>query len=398
MPSLSWLFVLTLIGYPITGLLASALDLESTTLSVPFRAAVVLLALWTLSRARPDKCNSESMRWLFAFWLVYFIRLAWDWLVAGVPGSMEAMIFFILTVVIPCRALAFGASSMSERSATLLLIWMGAGVCAVAVLMNTLQVGSGRSLTEQTGRLSFEAINPISLGHVAATTLIAIICLAQHRLSRVHWIALIPAVLLAGACLVLAASRGPVVALGLAAIAFVAGTRRWRLLLLMALPLLLQVLDSDRELWLRFANIDEDVSALERLLLQGNAIEQFLNHPLLGSAFVELEFLEYPHNLFIETAMALGVLGSVILIAVLVKASISAVQLARRGRLLVPLLFAQYLVGAQLSGAIYGNVGLWATVALLISLAHNSVLAPAPKRSQRATPRTRTAGSLASRP
>ncbi len=392
-PSLTWLFVLTLVGYPIAGLLASGLDWESTVVSIPFRAAVLLLSVWVLSRARPSQPRRQAMQWLFAFWLVYLIRLVWDWLVAGVPGSLEATIFFILTVVIPCRALALGAPALSERNAVQSLVWIGTAICAAAVLMHFLQVGSERSLTERTGRLSFEAINPITLGHVATTTLIAVLCLTQRRLSAMNWMALIPAVLVAGTCLVLAASRGPVVALALAAIAFVASTRRWRWLLLMALLLLPQLPSQDGELWVRFASIDEDDSALQRLLLQGNAIAQFLSHPLLGNAFVELEFLEYPHNLFIESAMALGIVGSAILVTVLFKALLAALRLSRRGQLLIPLLFVQYFVSAQLSGAIWGNAGLWATTALLISLA--PVSAPRRKGRQLAPRPTNTLGPMA---
>ena len=85
----------------------------------------------------------------------------------------------------------------------------------------------------------------------------------------------------------------------------------------MALLLLPQLLDEDGELWRRFSTIEEDVSALDRLLLQGNAISQYLDRPILGSAFVELRLLTYPHNLFIETAMALGVVGLVVLVAML---------------------------------------------------------------------------------
>lgn len=364
-----WLFVMTLAGYPIAGLLASLLDWDSALTSFPFRAGVVLLALWVLARVAPDRGASNlSLRWLFGFWLIYLVRLVWDGLVAGVPGSQEAIAFFMLAVVIPCSVLAFRGRSLPEVKTALLVVWIGAGICAAAVLMYLLEIGTERSTTELTRRLSFEAINAISLGHVGATTLIAILCLTQHRLRSVTWLAMIPAALAAGTCLILAASRGPMVALGVAAVAFAGATGRWRWLLVMALLLLPQLLSEDSEIWRRFSTIEDDDSSLERLLLQGNAIAQFLDRPILGSAFVELRMLTYPHNLFIETAMALGVVGLVVLCVVLYKGIATAIPRTRRGAGLVPLLFVQYFVGVQFSGAIWGNAGLWATTALLIGL------------------------------
>ena len=63
-----WLFVMTLAGYPIAGLLASLFDWDSTLTSFPFRAGVVLLALWVLARVPAGRDPlPPALRWLFAF-------------------------------------------------------------------------------------------------------------------------------------------------------------------------------------------------------------------------------------------------------------------------------------------------------------------------------------------
>lgn len=375
--SLEWLLVLTLIGYPIAGLLSSAFDWNSTVTSIPFRAGIFLLTLWIIFRAHPTRQKNRPLRWLLWFWLIYLIRLIWDWAVIGVPGSLETLVYFVVTTLLPCIALTYWPPRMQTHRVASKLVWMGAGICAAAILMDSLQIGVERSLTERTGRLSFEAVNPITLGHVAATTLIAILCMMHRRLDAITRVGLTFASAAAATCLVLAASRGPLVALGAAAIAFVGATGRWHWLAILALLFLPSALDQDNELWTRFLSIDEDQSALARLLLQGNAIAQFLNNPILGSAYIELEFLEYPHNLFIETGMALGIIGISLLFIFLAKSASVAMRLARRSELLIPMLFMQYFIGAQLSGAIFGNAGLWATTAILLSLARR----PGPKKT-----------------
>jgi hypothetical protein len=64
--------------------------------------------------------------------------------------------------------------------------------------------------------------------------------------------------------------------------------------------------------------------------------------------------------------MALGLLGLALLLAIVFQAVRMAARQLRRGQLLVPLLFAQYIVGAQFSGAIWGASALWACTALLL--------------------------------
>lgn len=327
---------------------------------------MLALALWWRSPTLARWWRHH--RWLMAFLLLYLARLIWDWLIADVPGAAEATVFFLLTALLPCAALALAAPGMPERPAALLLVAIGGAVSAGAVLMQLLGLGMDHSLTEQTGRLSFEAVNPITLGHVAATTLIASLCLMRHRLGifRMGWV--IAAAFAAGVCLLLSASRGPALALALCTLVFVLAIGRWSWVMLITLLLVPAVLNEGSELWLRFVGIAEDESTSERLLLYNNAISQFLAHPLFGSAFVDPDTLTYPHNLFIETAMALGVVGLGALMPVLARASLRAIKQLRRNNILVPLLFVQYLFAAQLSGAIYGSAALWMTTALLVSL------------------------------
>jgi hypothetical protein len=379
-----WLFALTLVGYPVAGLIASLMDWGSTLTSIPFRVGVVVLALALWWRSPALTRWSRHHRWLMVFLLLYLARLIWDWAIADVHGAAEASIFFLLTVLLPCAALALAAPAMREIPAALLLVAIGGTVCAGAVLMQLLGLGVDQSLTEQTGRLSFEAVNPITLGHVATITLIASLCLTRHRPGALEMSWVIVAALAAGACLLLSASRGPALAFALCMLVFVLVTGRWRWIMLITLLLVSAVLIEGGELWLRFAGIAEDESTSERLLLQGNAISQFLAHPLFGSAFVDPELLTYPHNLFIETAMALGVVGLGILMLVLARACLRAIKQMRHGNILVPLLFVQYLFAAQLSGAIYGNAGLWMITALLVSLA--SYVSPTPAHAQTRPP------------
>ncbi|MBC7483362.1 MAG: O-antigen ligase family protein [Rhizobacter sp.] len=342
-----------------------------------------MLALLVWQRSPPLRVWWRQHRWLLAFWALYGARLLWDGLIGGQPGVPEALVFYVLTVLLPCTALGLNAVRFDERRTVRLLVLLGGVVCIGAIVMNTFGLGQERSLGDITDRLYFEALNPISLGHAAATTLIAAMCATQHRQDKASLLFTLTVAAAAGVCIALSGSRGPTLALGVGALLFVAATGRWGWLALALLVFLPQALNSDAELWQRFLTVTEDNSALERLLLQENAIQQFLSHPLLGSAYVELEFKEYPHNVIIECAMALGVVGLGILAATLWRAAKNAIALTRGGRLLLPLLFTQYFVAAQFSGALWGSSALWACAALLVGLAHSA----APQAASRRTPR-----------
>lgn len=363
----AWLFVGVVIGYPVAGLLASAMNWDSLITSIPLRILILGLSAWLWLTTRNPGRRRGGL-WLALFGAVYLLRLIWDLGVVQVPGAVEALAFFVATVAIPAAALWRGGSSMSETQTMRLMFMLGTAICIVALTMHTLGIGQDRSLTEVTGRLSFEALNPITIGHTAASTLIAALCMVRHGIKPRQAPLLIAGGVAAGATLLLAASRGPLLCLAAAGLVYAVATGRWFWLALIALTLAPFLFAADSELLLRFNTIEEDESALERLVLQANAIDQFLSSPLLGSAFVERELLTYPHNLFVETAMALGIVGLLLLLSILAKAARVVRHHIGAGHLLFVLLFVQYFVGAQLSGAIYGHGPLVVCLVLLLAM------------------------------
>jgi hypothetical protein len=374
--SAHWLFALTLIGYPIAGLTAALMNWESKVASIPFRAGLTLLALWVMVRALPHMRSWPVYGWLLLFWAMYLIRLLWDLMVANVPGSSDALVFYLMTVLLPCVALIAATTRLDEGQVGRLLIWFGFTVCAMAVLMNLLGLGADSSQAAITTRISYDAINPITLGHAATTTLIAAMCSLQSQAKRKRQTELLFVGAVAVTCLILAGSRGPILSLAACIAIFAFATRRWRWLWLVALLPAILILNPEGELLNRITDVSEGGCSVARLVVQGNAISQFLDFPIFGSAFVELVMLDYPHNLLIETAMALGIVGLFVLLLVFLKTGVLAVRQIRKGEFLFLLLFVQYFIGAQFSGSIYGSSGLWATTAVLLGLKYRKKTVP----------------------
>ena len=93
------------------------------------------------------------------------------------------------------------------------LALVGGAVCTLAIIMFAFGIGAERRLdtTSMDGRLTFEALNPITLGHIAASTLIALLCLTRFRLPSQAWMFVFGIGTAAGCALLLAGSRGPII-------------------------------------------------------------------------------------------------------------------------------------------------------------------------------------------
>ena len=365
--ALSWTFGLSVIGYPVAGLLAVFLGLPSTSTSFPFRALVVVMATLTLA-GNVNRAGKPGVPLpLTLFWFAYTARLALD-AALGVVGAADAMFFFVITVLIPAAALARAARGWDEMAAARIVFGFGVFICISAIVVEWNGFAGDRSLTEATGRLFLETVNPITFGHAGVSTLIAGLALYHDRRARFGVPVLVAGCALAVACTLMAASRGPVLALAICAIVFSIARRRWAVVLGLAAIATTVVVGSDLGDAFRFGKLEEDESALERLLLQANALQMFFDHPVFGAAYAESTLNTYPHNMFVETAMALGIVGLSIFIYLNMGCLRRCWTQLRGGRLLLPLLFIQYFVGFQTSGSLWGSYGYWACAAVLLGL------------------------------
>ncbi len=356
-----WLFSLSLVGYPLFGLLTALANTSSSVFSIPFRLGVLALAL-TLVTIRPQGRRplsvGEILLWVFA--LLYILRLTWDSF-DQIAGAGEAAVFFTIGTLAPCAALTFSRLDLAayEYPLTKILVAFGGMTCMLAICMHFLHLGEAQSLTVVTGRLSYFALNPISLGHVATTTLLAAFCMTRHRSNVLVWMAVALFSAAALLCLALTASRGPVLTLVVCAVVYMAATRNWKMIGGAVAVVLFVVFGDLGSIEQRFTGWDNDESIKARFALQFAALADFHQKPVLGSSFLDLTTASYPHNLFIESAMAMGVVGLLAALLLVAVALWRSIKLLNRGAMLIILLFIQYLLAAQFSGALYGSSALW---------------------------------------
>lgn len=256
-------------------------------------------------------------------------------------------------------------------------------VAAGGALLLLLELLGGGLQETLANRFSLSAQEyPIYLGRTSADGLIIAIygvLVATRAWTRLAAVAALPALAIA---LIAAGSRGPIVAFALAILVLVAlaastGQARRRLLIVgagllaaaLVVPLALPGATVGRALS-TLLGATGGLSSNGRSELWSQAFAAFSAHPLLGigtGGFGALHPTEpYPHNILLEMAAELGVVGALILLGVLLSA---AVALARAWRAssgrdsldaaVIIALFVAAIVNALFSGAISDNKEIW---------------------------------------
>jgi O-antigen ligase len=234
------------------------------------------------------------------------------------------------------------------------------------------------ALLDKIGQLSFSRVNQISLGHSGCSTVLAALLLAagtsSPRIRAIATMCIVTALVL----MYWTGSRGPIVSLacGLAVLAW-----WYRLELMRSTALLVPVIGlavlslakmdlllDEIGKQLRFSGAGTDMSSIERIEVLDLGIDAFLSHPIFGSAFA-IPGLGYPHNVFVEAGMAMGVVG-LLLFTVLVVRVLALVPPANRtDGSMMALVFIQFLIGGQFSGSLWSSQGIWIGAALMLGQA-----------------------------
>jgi len=367
------LFAVALFGYPITGSVISLLQVDSRLLSIPFRLLVGCLSIWVIVSARHLKINRVRQVMIF-IWLLYVLRLLYDWLVPHLQGADYALQYFIVSSILPASALMKAQVYGERRFAAMSFVIASAG--ALMGLLVALYGSGDDTGVDASGRLSLAALNPVSLGNEATSALLCGLVLWPGAKMR-HRMVLSCVFALLLWCLVLTGSKGPMLQLlvcgGLWAL------RRgyaWRLSIL-ALPLLVWLtLSTANPLATRLAESPDDPSTVDRIVMLTDSMQQIAGSPLIGSAFVELNSGYYPHNVFIESALALGVPMAFVFSGLMFVGAQRSWKSLKDDRDLLGLLFLQGLLQAATAGALFGAIQVWVILPMLFPAVSRTGKAP----------------------
>jgi O-antigen ligase len=399
---LAALYALTVVGFPLVSTVPTLVGVDSQAATVPFRIIVAALAVgilygWWVRGTRV--LFNAAVICTLALWALLVSRMFFDTMVDPLPGDLgiPASQFLLLSLGACYLPALAGLESPDARTLDLARVWIE--VLGAIAMLAILYVGlRGVFQGSVLYRLATPVLNPISVGHLGVSVLIVTLCGFAGsgpgaRLLR-SLLVLLSVIVVVGSV-----SRGPILAALVAALLLATRPRagaRIRLfgvvlrvaLVAAAIAAVVAAINYLEETGIidvveRLTETLQDVASQERTAMIVGAWQQFTEHPFVGSAFVERRFMMNPHNVILESLMAVGVVGLGLLL-VSMSASLVATQRVLRipgNHAWVGLIYVQYVINGMLSGSLFTDGTFWlfglGVMALAARLQHPSDGLPA---------------------
>ena len=380
-------YVGAVFAYPLlAGLLSIAGVEETPTPSVVLRVTVALLAVLALffARARAVVVPVPIVAAFAVFWTMYLGRIVADGFFRDVPMPISGTALLAYSVTFSLLPALVGFVGLDRRaSATAFRTLVAVGVITVVVISFDARSAIAALGDREFQRFGLEKLNPISMANVGGSIILlgAVGVFLGRGLALGQRLAFVALIALGAVLLVFGASRGPLVATALALVAFAVLTFNPRRMFLILVVLGVvgvaawqaYEVGSTRfgfDIVQRFLAAADDVDdgTGNRPLMWANAWSQFVGSPIWGDAIGERSTGYYPHNLVLEAFMATGLVGGAAYVYLQLQAVFAALGLLvkRDGSEWLALLFLQYLVTAQTTGAHWVNGAHWLTTVAVI--------------------------------
>lgn len=381
--------ILVLFGYQfVTTLFGSSLTVESSrTVTLPFRmlALAILLITWYLNRN--TKSNSKSLRILWIYWALLFVRMFYDLFVrTDIPtiSSDQRNVIILLTL-----GQAFIPSIVFSKCYKYidfdkLLTWsfvLTSATVLIAVFINTSSFLTGEVETGErlTANVALNSISTGTLGMMAI--IVAVELLRKRKFSFILRVFVYFMIYLDFVFMLRAGSRGPLLS-GLAVMLFVILSMTKNKAANIALLLMAGVI-----LWSAMDYLESAVSDISPVLhdrlyrdsmedqlygrdnLYSLAFSYFLESPIWGKYFAIYRggVMVWTHNILIESLLQLGIIGFAIMMTIIVKSckKVLSIGESKANYFWLALLLIAGICGAMVSSVFYTSTFISPLYALL---------------------------------
>ena len=372
------LLALSIFGYYSIAAAGSALFTDGGVDGLILRGVMFALLLLGVFLYSGNRDWSRAFVPMIIFSVFYIFRILHNYLISDSPPpwDMTAVLqLFFIGGLVP----AIAVSSMRTRLRDDGFSRVASTLCIVFIL--GLLFSSSISLFDpQDRRLQFDKINAISMGNMAATFLLYyFVFIAYNRRIRIEAVLFVLPLLW---IFVYAQSRGAYLAAAGSVVIYlilIRKNRRGTLVVLGSLSAVAVAAYFGREyldvIWDRLGDIDivGDRSSYLHYVAYNSALEAFYANPVFGSSIIENVTGYYPHNIFVESLMSVGVVGSVPFLLHLILATRAAIGIIRgQGStavaVFVSLVFFQTSIAGGFSGSIWGNTVFWIASTVCISI------------------------------
>lgn len=383
----SYIIYLSLIGFPIVGVISQILGTDSYFFSVVLRLSVATLSIVVLTFSIKYVYNVKKnifLNFIFLFIVLYIFRIGLDTVVFNLPLNQSPLyywIWFYGVCLLPFLCIVFSKDGKGVNEKLSLYLYISFVVVSIlCIIYGNSYVQSSLSYdTYNTGRFRLNSINPISLGHIGVLAFSLSYYYINYNQNKIKLIFSILGMCSGFYLTLLANSRGPLIALF---VIFIILTIKKYKYFYIILPIFLIICFTFFLYILNFISNEYDIQTLnriygdtavqksledDRLTLYKNALSGFFSNPLFGSGLEEYKYGFYPHNIYIESLMATGFLGGVCFI-------LSSFYIMIRSLILeykyfwVSIFYLDNFISGMFSGSIYSSGYFWTSLALVFSV------------------------------
>ncbi len=381
---------LNLFGFPLLMGVLAPLSIESTPFSIALRTTILLSSLWLIFKLLIDKKieTTGGIFWLplLVFWIFYIARIYVDTLInPSYALSREVSDYWIWAVgacFLPMLALLTKPKAnylMGLDKVCFVFVFIA---CLLTFLLSSTEYIQGDQVVD-IGRLNLVSLNPISIGHLGGTLVILSFWLFfKIDFSRLIFKLTFMLASIIGIYLMLGSgSRGPFVAVSFSLLIFMIFSKKHNYIGLIVFGLIAIAVLYKLALYLDTSGAfpilnriestlsGNDYSVIGRQESYSGAFYQFVENPLFGDSLEEKTTGYYPHNVILEAFMSTGIVGGLAFLAFFLYVFYYGYMLIKTDAATswIALIFMQYFIGAQFSGAIYTSTTMWIFSALCLT-------------------------------
>lgn len=381
--SLAFLIVFgSISAFPLIAAFSEILSINSTNISITVRAFIAFISIFFLVSFFKinRKKNSTAILSLIIFGVLYVCRVFYDYAFVDIPLSRPEYIFFIFFVggcFLPALALS-GTSNLiqgHEINKFSKIFLLTSPVVLLTILGSDYYSFENNGYTVETTRMGLRSLNPIFSGHYAVSVLLVLIYLIKwRRPSNFEIIFYIFLFIIALQVAIGSGSRGPIIAGLLTFLILELGLIGFILIFSFLLLFANFVFDEIVQFLSIFEGttlIDRFSSSIDiisngdgRVAQYANALLLISESPITGGYLEDPKFMVYPHNIFLESLMTIGITGGILIVYLIFKSVRNAIMISSKNRefKIFAALLIQYIIAAQFSGGIYTSTTMWAFI------------------------------------
>lgn len=353
----------------------------SRQFSIPFRIFISLLFIYAYIITKKTKPKANVLIFLVYIFFI-FIRILID-VINNEPYYMSysnLILFLVSFCVIPYLSICLTPVKISffNRLNNYLLFF---SFVFASVAAFSLKKFIGEVTRLNSSAVGEDVISPLILSYCSTLCIgIALSFILTKSNGILKKSIAIITILLSIIPFFLGASRGALVALFLSIFSYLIVKFKFKSILYGIMFLVISVgiiyfLDDylDTGLLERFLGtsnaINQGGDSAIRLEIWSMSLEQFLNNPFFGDR-LQMNFSNhYPHNIFIESLQAFGLIGTLPLIILLFMAIKRSIVIFRQQKFIwIPFIFIQSLTQYMFSGSLFNAAWFWVSLSLIFAV------------------------------